>query len=169
MRPSIRGAIRDHIPAAHRTDHIVGRLLGDRHRGSGHPARPGPRRGRNDRRGAAVRVAWPRGSRVPHRPEVGGRRRADRRTAVSGVQRCRGRAGHLQGSSAAARQSVSTRRRPRDRSVRSRGRRGVHLPEGQLRARNRRCHPCRAGIPGGRHLYRLRGHHRGGPRGVPVR
>lgn len=66
MRPPIRGAIRDHILAARRTDHIVGRLLGDRHRRSGRPARPGSRSGRNDRRGVAVGVAWPRGRRVPH-------------------------------------------------------------------------------------------------------
>ena len=46
---------------------------------------------------------------------------------------------------------------------------GVHLPEGELRARDRGGDPRRAGVPGRRHLHRLHGHHRRRPRRVPVR
>lgn len=46
---------------------------------------------------------------------------------------------------------------------------GVHLPEGELPARDRGGHPCRAGVPDGGVVWRLQGHHRGRAGRVPVR
>ena len=95
---------------------------------------------------ARLRAARPGRRRVPDRPEVGRHRGAGRDPPLRGVQRRRGRAGHVQGPRPAAGQPVPARRRRHHRRVRRRRRRGVHLPQAQLRARDRRRSPgpCRS-------------------------
>ena len=102
-------------------------------------------------------------------PEVGRPQGAGRDPPLRGVQRRRGRARHVQGPRPDPGQPLPARRRGHHRGVRRWRSRDVHLPQTQLRARDRRRHPSRAGIPVGRHLHRLPGHHRRRTRRVPVR
>ena len=119
---------------------------------------------------ARLRAAGPGRRRLPDRAEVGRHRGAGRDPPLRRVQRRRGRAGHVQGPRAAARQPVPARRgrRSSPRSPSAPSEAFICL-KAQLRARDRRGHPRRAGVPGGRHLHRLHGHHRRRARRVPVR
>ena len=107
-----------------------------------------PGRRRSVRRRRPTRSCVP-GSRpgwrwLPHRTQVGRRRRRHhRRHALPGLQRCGGRAGHLQGPGAAAGEPVPVRRGDDHRRLRRRCAGGVHLRQGELRARDGRGDPRR--------------------------
>ena len=88
---------------------------------------------------------------------------------VRGVQRSRGRAGHVQGSRPHAGQPVSAPGRSAHRRVRGRRRGGVRRVEGQLRARVRPGDVGRGRDADRGHLPRLRDQRCRRPGGLPVR
>ena len=132
-------------------------------------------------RGSRAPMSWVRRAPIDRSP-IGapwwrGRRLSDRWewacsgpgrwSSLSGLQRRRGRARHVQGPHPAACQP-SARRRRRDRGFCDRG--GcLHLPQGQLRARDRCGHsPSRSSRRAGL-CAECNVTHRGGARRIPVR
>ncbi len=135
------------LPAAICADRTARRLPGCRRR-QWSRTRPADRRRRDHRGDHRRRTARPRGCRLLDRAEVGVGSRRRCRHALRRRQRCRRRAGHLQGPDADPARSVSHRRRCGDRRARRRRRHGLPGDEAVVcAARSKRCAAPRSSSP----------------------
>ena len=89
--------------------------------------------------------------------------------AHRGLQRGRGRAGHVQGSLAPAPEPVRRARRSADRGARGWRALGLRCPQGVVRTGDRAIHRGAGRAAGHRHARRCPRLHRARPGGVPVR
>ncbi len=147
----------------------VGRRVAGARRGQGPRRRPQAGRRVHHRRDQPVGAAGTGRRRVSHRAQVGRHPQPGRHPPLRGVQRGRGRAGHVQGPGHPAGQPVPGGRGHRHRRPHRRRPRGLHRDQGQVHRRDRTPHPGGRGDAGGGAGGRHRHHHRGGARGVPLR